>query len=89
LASQTGTKSGLFADIFAYDQLGPETRKAVRELPGPVICAQTLDWVRKNGVSDTRAAQYIRSLDAKIRQLHWQMMERDGNALVQSRLRRL
>lgn len=86
--SQTGTRSSLFADIFAYDQLGPETRRAVRELCGPVICTQTLQWVRSQGVSDERAAAYIRSLDAKIRSMHWQMMERAQHAPQQGGLRR-
>lgn len=87
--TQTGTASEQFADIFAYDQLGPETRRAVRELPGPVICTQTLTWVRSQGVSDQLAAAYIRSLDAKIRDLHWQMMERAQYAPGKIGLRRL
>lgn len=73
------------ADILAYDQLGPLTRKAMREICCPVVARQTLSWVLSSGVPDDRAAAFIRSLDAQGRAKHWAIMERDSDALIKNR----
>jgi hypothetical protein len=77
------------ADIEAYDRLGPETRRAIREICCPVVARQTLAWVLRSAIPDAKAAAFIRSQDEPGRMRHWAIMERDAHALTKGRLGRL